>query len=235
MDAPLAFDPGTRWAYGISTDILGILVEAVSKQSLDAYMSEHIFTPLDMLDTGFSVPASKQERVVTAFARSADGSLQAIPQDLSPPAFFAGGGGLFSTARDYSRFLRAILRSGELDGRRILLAATIDLMATNQIGQLEAADGLVTTQPALSNDFSFFPDSRDSFGLGFLINQKAVAGGRSAGSLAWAGLYNTYFWVDRDRDVCGVLMTQQLPFFDSAVVKLLNEFETAIYLGVEAD
>ena len=142
--------------------------------------------------------------------------------------YFDGGGGLLSTAADYTRFLRALLRKGELDGVRILQAETVAMMGQNQIGTFEAGK-MRTVMPQLSNDVDFFPGSVNRFGLGFLINTQPVDGGRAAGSLAWAGLFNTYFWLDPKRDVCGVLMTQILPFYDSKVVELLNQFELAVH------
>jgi CubicO group peptidase (beta-lactamase class C family) len=218
-----------KWEYGISTDILGVLVEVTSGQSLDAYFREHIFTPLDMPDSYFIVPEEKLPRFATAYSKSDQGELTPIPYSRPSGDFYSGGGGLRSTARDYVRFLRAILNGGELDGVRILTAASVDLMAQNHIGDLEAADSVVTSAPELSNDFDFMPDSVDKFGLGFLINTDPVPGGRSAGSLAWAGLFNSYYWIDREKDICGVVITQILPFYDADVLALLKEFETAVY------
>jgi CubicO group peptidase (beta-lactamase class C family) len=232
LDVPLAFDPGMKWEYGISTDILGVLVEVVSGQSLDEYFREHIFIPLGMRDTYFIVPDEKLPRLATAYAKSDQGELTPIPYSRPTGEFFSGGGGLRSTARDYLRFLRAILRDGELNGVRFLSKASVDLMAQNHIGDLEAADSVVSLAPRLSNDFDFMPDSVDKFGLGFLINSDPVPEGRSAGSLAWAGLYNSYYWIDREKDVCGVLITQILPFYDADVLALLSEFETAVYAAV---
>ena len=229
IDAPLFFDLGTKWEYGISTDILGVLVEVISGQSLDDYFREHIFTPLRMPDTHFILPEEKLSRLATAYAKSSEGELTPIPYSRPSEDFFSGGGGLWSTAGDYIRFLRALLNEGELDGIRILDAATVDLMAQNHIGDLEAADSVISSAPGLSNDFDLMPESEDKFGLGFLINSEPIPGGRSAGSLAWAGLYNTYFWIDREKDICGVLITQILPFYDADVVGLLNGFETAVY------
>lgn len=134
-----------------------------------------------------------------------------------------------STAPDYIRFVRALLTGGELDGARILRAETIDLMARNQIGDLEAAGRMTSVVPNLSNDVHIFPDSEDKFGLGFLINTDAVEGGRAAGSLMWAGIFNTSFWIDRANGVGGVLMTQVLPFADDTVLELLGEFEKSVY------
>ena len=234
LDVPLSFDPGTKWEYGISTDILGVLVEVISGESLDDYFREHVFTPLDMPDTYFIVPEEKLPRLATAYTKSGQVELTPIPYSRPSGDFFSGGGGLRSTAGDYVRFLRAILNGGELDGVLILSSASVDLMAQKHIGDLEAANSVVSSAPNLSNDFDFMPDSVDKFGLGFLINTDPVPGGRSAGSLAWAGLYNSYYWIDREKDICGVLITQILPFYDADVLALLNEFETAVYAAAKS-
>lgn len=207
-------------------------MEAVSGQALDAYFREHILAPLGMRDTHFIVPEDKLSRLATAYAKSAQGELTPIPYSRPSGDFFSGGGGLSSTARDYLRFLRAILRDGELDGVRILSRESVDLMAQNQIGDLEATNSAVSFAPRLSNDFDFIPGSVDKFGLGFLINTDPVPAGRSAGSLAWAGLYNSYYWIDSENDVCGVLIIQILPFFDADVLALFSKFETAVYAAV---
>ena len=229
LDVPLAFDPGTKWEYGISTDILGVLVEAISGQSLDDYFREHIFIPLGMSDTYFIVPEEKLARLATAYSRSEQGELTPIPYSRPTGDFFSGGGGLRSTARDYVRFLQAILNGGEFDGARILSTASVNLMSQNRIGDLEAADSITTSDPRLSNDVNFMPDSVDKFGLGFLINTDPIPGGRPAGSLSWAGLYNSYYWIDPKNNICGVVITQILPFFDADVLELLSAFETAVY------
>ena len=229
LAAPLAFDPGTAWEYGISTAWVGVLVEVVSGQSLDDYFREHVFEPLRMHDTHFHLPEEKQSRLATIYSRSDEGSLIATgPRSNNP--FFSGGGGLVSTAPDYVRFLRALLNGGALDGVRILSEETVDLMAQNHIGELEVADLMISAMlPKLSNDVNLLPDSVDKFGIGFLINAKPIPGGRSERSLAWVGIWNTYFWIDRDRDVCGVLMTQISPFGDADVIQLFAQFETAVY------
>lgn len=234
LDAPLMSDPGTKWEYGISTDVLGVLVETISGQSLDDYFREHIFIPLKMRDTYFNVPEEKLHRLATAYSKSKQGELTPLPSSSSDGDFLSGGGGLRSTAGDYVRFLQAILNGGGLDGVRILSAVSVNQMAQNHIGDLEAANSVVTLVPDFSNDFDFLPDSADKFGLGFLINTDPISGGRSAGSLAWAGLYNSYYWIDREKDICGVVITQILPFYDPDVLTLLNEFETAVYAAVSA-
>lgn len=229
VDAPLAFDPGTQWQYGIGTDVLGILIEAVSGQSLDAYFQQHILAPLKMQDTYFNVPEEKQSRIATVHAKSVDGELTPILFSLRKGGFLSGGGGLLSTAGDYTRFLQAMLNEGELDGARILDKTTVQLMGQNHIGELEAANSIVSSAPALSNDINIFPDSVDKFGLGFLINSDPVPGGRSAGSLTWAGMYNSYYWIDMEQGICGVLITQVLPFYDADVVAVFDSFEKSVY------
>jgi methyl acetate hydrolase len=229
VDAPLSFDPGSQWEYGIGTDVLGILIEVISGQSLDVYFQQQIFTPLKMQDTFFNVPKEKHHRVATVHSKSVDGELTPITLSLRKGGFLSGGGGLLSTAGDYSRFLQAILNGGELDGARILNGSTVHSMAQNHIGKLEAANSIVSSAPSLSNDVNIFPDSVDKFGLGFLINSDPVPGGRSAGSLAWAGMYNSYYWIDIEKGICGVLITQILPFYDADVVTLFDEFEKSVY------
>lgn len=228
LAAPLVFNPGTEWQYGINTDWLGRLVEVVRDESLDDVFRENIFVPLGMNDTHFNLPPGKRGRLV-AVQRRTDGRL--VEQEHQPPPvrmFFSGGGGLVSTAPDYVRFLRMFLNHGSLGGNRVLKPETVALMAENHIGELEAG-AMQTVMSELSNDFDFFPSSEDRFGLGFLINTEPVQGGRSAGSLAWAGLYNTYFWIDLDRGVAGVLMAQILPFYDGPVIELLEQFEQSVY------
>jgi methyl acetate hydrolase len=226
---PLLFDPGTSWWYGTSTSWVGRLVEAVSGQSLDAYLREHVFDPLRMPDTGFNVPEADWPRTVVAARRHSDGNLvRGARQDPSPVTTFGGGGGLWSTADDYGRFMRMWLNNGELDGQRVLSAETVATMAANHVGPL-AAGTIVTALPDQSNDFTPTADGRGRFGLGFLINLDDQPGRRAAGSLAWAGLYNTYFWIDPASGVGGVILSQVLPFADPQILSVFEAFERAIY------
>ena len=232
LQAPLVFDPGTRWEYGINTDWLGRLVETVRGLPLDQVFKDEIFDPLGMQDTHFNLPSEKTSRLVASYDRQDDGSLIEEPREAPPRvSFFHGGDGLCSTAADYARFLRALLKGGQLDGARILQPETVALMGRNQIGDLEVG-ALRTVDTRLSNNVDMFPGSSDRFGLGFLINEKPVAGGRSARSLTWAGLRNTFFWIDPSQDVCAVLMMQILPFWDSKAVALLEAFEQEIYSNI---
>jgi len=229
LKAPLLFDPGTRWEYGISTDWLGKLVEKVSGQTLEDYFRQHIFQPLGMTDTFFDVPPEKQARVVALHQRQEDGSfLEPPPQPFKPMRFFSGGGGLYSTASDYLKFERMLLGGGKLGNKRILQSETVDQMSRNQIGDLMLVE-LRSQIPQLAKDPIRIPGSLDKFGLGFGINTKPVEGGRSRGSLAWAGIFNTFFWIDPPRKTCAVIMMQILPFSDDAAYSVVEHFERAVY------
>src|SRR5262245_6153660 len=233
LKAPLMFDPGSRWEYGISTDWLGKLVEKISGQTLEDYFRRHIFGPLGMSDTFFNVPVEKQKRVVPLYQRLGDGTLQQVPsQPFTPVRFFSGGGGLYSTASDYVKFMRMILNGGSLGKARILKSETVALMTRNQIGDLTLVQ-LTSLAPQIARNPIRIPGSLDKFGLGFAVNSKAVEGGRSAESLAWAGIFNTYFWIDPARKTCGVIMMQVLPFSDEAATSVFEQFEHAVYSGFD--
>ena len=231
---PLVFEPGERWLYSTSTDWLGRLVEKVSGFALEDYFRQHIFTPLAMPDTFYFVPKEKEVRLVTVNRRLADGSI--VKDSVQPPTSGftpIGGGGLSSTANDYIRFTRALLNGGELDGARILSAATVALMGQNHIGAL----GVPAQKTAIadrSEDFSFIADGRDKWGLGFLITADAVPGRRSAGSLSWGGINNTYYWLDPARGITGVILMQFLPFADRKALALYDTFEHGVYQLADA-
>jgi CubicO group peptidase (beta-lactamase class C family) len=231
LTAPLNFDPGERWEYGINIDIAGRMVEVVSGLDLETYMQRHIFAPLGMADSSFNPRPEWDGRLATVYGRREDGSLAPIALPASTVAdreFYPGGGGLFSTASDYLRFLRALMNGGELDGARILKPETVALMGQNHIGALEVQP-LPTQIPHLSNPVNLFPGMVKKWGLSFLINTEPGPAGRSAGSLAWAGLNNTYYWLDPVKKIAGVLMTQTLPFADPIVLETLDAFERAVY------
>jgi CubicO group peptidase (beta-lactamase class C family) len=231
---PLLFEPGTRWHYGTSVDWLGRLVEKVSGLPLEEYFRQKIFTPLGMPDTSYFVPKDKEARLVTVNRRGADGSLATdTPQPPTSGFTPVGGGGLTSTAADYIRFTRLFLNGGELDGARIISADSVAQMSRNQIGTV----GVPALKSALadrSEDFSFIADGRDKWGLGFLITTDAVAGKRSAGSLSWGGIDNTYYWIDPARDISGVILMQFLPFADRRALAVYDTFERGIYRLADA-
>jgi CubicO group peptidase (beta-lactamase class C family) len=222
--APLGFAPGSRWEYGISIDIAGLIVEAVADKPLDVYFADHIFTPLGMPDTFYVVPEDKLARRATIHVRT-DGGYEPAP---SLQSRVTGGGGLSTTISDYVCFIRALLNGGEVDGARILEPATVDMMFENQIGEVSVLPGS-SAMPDFSNDFDMGFGVPAKWGLGFLLNSEPDPAGRAAGSGSWAGLFNSYFWIDRESDVCALLATQILPFYDAAAVALLKQFEEGVY------
>jgi CubicO group peptidase (beta-lactamase class C family) len=188
-----------------------------------------MFQPLGMNDTFFNVPAAKQARVVAVQQHQQDGSfVEPPPPPFVSVKFFSGGGGLFSTAGDYLKFARMLLNGGKLGNKRILRAETVDQMFHNQIGELTLVQ-LRSMIPQFAQDPIRLPGSPDKFGLGFGINSKPVEGGRSTGSAAWAGIYNTFFWIDSARKTCAVIFMQTLPFSDDTALSVVESFERAVY------
>lgn len=231
LRAPLMFDPGERWEYGINIDWVGRAVEKVSGQSLEVYFREHIFEPLGMTDTGFLIGSKQRARTARLYQKDEAGGMAAAPEGpLMPqnPEFFMGGGGLFSTAPDYMAFLQMLLNDGAYNGARVLAPETVAQMRQNHIGDLDVVT-LKTVQPNLSKDANFFPSMAHKWGLSFDINTQPGPHGRSADSLCWAGLFNTYFWIDPKARVTGAIMTQILPFVDDDVMNLYAQFESGIY------
>ena len=222
--------PGAHWHYGTNVDWIGRLVETVSRKNLEAYFQQYVFQPLGMRDTSFILPPEKLDRLVSNYQRDSNGVLQESPRIQPPvPTAFNGGGGLFSTAEDYVRFTQMILRRGlSADGKRILHASSVRAMSSNQTGSLDAGK-IRTTMPERSANVDFHPGESDRFGLGFLINPKAYDAGRSAGSLAWGGIRNTFYWIDPKRDIAAVLLMQFLPFCDDAAMGMMRDFERAVY------
>ena len=229
---PLAFNPGTRWQYGVGIDWAGKVVEAITGATLNAYVQDNICKPLGMASTGYQLTEDLRARLAGVHQRGADGVISAV--DFDPPqntAHFNGGGGMYSTAPDYARFMRMILNGGSLDGAQVLKPETVGLMGENHIGDL-LVEKLNTCMPHLSFDAEFYPDMAKKWGLTFMINQDDVPGARRAGSLAWAGLRNSYFWIDPKSDLTGAIFTQQFPFADPGVLALLDRFEQAVYAHV---
>jgi len=229
LTTPLLFDPGDKWEYGISIDWIGKMVETVSGQKLDRYFQDNIFGPLGMKDTSFKLSPSQRARLASVHQRDDKGALApiefALPED---PEFLMGGGGLYGTARDYLPFTQMVLNGGSAGGAQLLRRDTVDLMAQNHIAPLDIPY-IKTAAPGLSNDVDLFPGIRKGWGLSFLINTQEAPTGRAAGSLAWAGLANTYFWIDRTKRVAGVFLSQLLPFYDHTTINLFGKFETEVY------
>lgn len=234
LKLPLVSDPGTRWEYGINIDFVGKAVEAASGKRLDAYLQDHLFTPLGMTDTAFKIGEAQRQRLVAMHGRNPDGSLAPIPFELEQdPEFHMGGGGLYGTADDYIKFTQMILNQGKGNGNQVLKPETVALMGQNHIGELTMTR-MTSAVAFATNDVDLYPDMVKKWGLSFLITTEETAEGRSPGSLAWAGLANTYYWIDPARDVTGVILMQVLPFADGQCLEAFAGFERGVYNGLEA-
>ncbi|MGA7812894.1 serine hydrolase domain-containing protein, partial [Caballeronia sp.] len=225
LSVPLVNDPGTAWEYGTNTDWLGLIVEKLSGQSLSSYLKQHVYGPLGMNDSTFTPSAEQRGRLLRVMQRQADGALAPSSLDLPLTSEWdASGHGSYGTVQDYGRFLQAWLN----DGAGILEPATVEMALQNHLGQIKLPELLKSTIPELSNDVPAAPVLQ-SWGLGFHLTLADVPGMRSNGTGDWAGVFNTYYWIDRAKGIGGVLMTQVLPFFDMPVVETLIGFETAVY------
>ncbi len=225
---PLMFEPGAKWAYGGSIERVSRMVEIASGKGIDRYFRDHVTGPLGMNDTVFALDAAQRLREANLHVREASGRLVAKPPEKQAERkVFSGGGGIYSTAPDYLSLLQALLNGGSLRGARILAPETVAMMSANQIGNLEAGI-LRTTNPALSNDVDFFPGTHLRWGLANMINLDPVRDGRRAGSLTWAGLLNTYYWIDPTMRIAGVVMMQILPFADHEALTVYRQFEQAV-------
>ena len=226
---PLLFEPGEQWLYSTGIDWGGRIVESLSGKNLETYFRDHIFTPLGMTETAYNPPDDRRARLTVVHRRRPDGTFEADPVQ---PAWSVpqpvGGGGLASTASDYIRFVQMLLNQGTLNGTRIASAETVATMSRNQIGSV-GVRAVKTAMPERSSDFTFVEDGRDKWGIGFMITAASKPGRRSAGSLSWGGLNNTYFWIDPARGIGGVILMQFLPFSDSKALSLYDAFERAVY------
>jgi len=232
QDLPLLFDPGTRWAYGESTRVLGTLVETVAGQSLDDFMAERIFSPLGMTDTAYVVPRAKNGRVVTVHRSSEEGLVETPnPDEISAPD--NGDGGLHSTAADYIKFVQMFLNGGRAaGGTRLLSEDSVRLMGRNHTGTVRV-ELQPAAMPELTRPFPLGAGS-DVFGLGFQITgAHGDAQMRAPGSMSWAGIFNTEFWIDPDTGIGAVLLMQYLPFYDDTAIETLQGFERELYRSLE--
>jgi len=229
LRVPLLFDPGERWGYGINLEWAGKIVEAVSGKKLSAYLRENLFDTLGMHDTAFKITPSMRERVAKLHERGDDDTLRAIEFEVpQEPETEMGGGGHYSTAGDYLKFVQMILNRGWSSNGRVLKPETVDLMSRNHMGDLRVSR-LETVMPTRSNNVEIFPGVPKTWGLSFMINEAAAPTGRSPGSLSWAGLANCYYWIDPSQQLGGVYLTQIFPFGDRKALPLYLEFESTIY------
>ncbi|EJN28781.1 penicillin-binding protein, beta-lactamase class C [Pseudomonas sp. GM79] len=227
---PLLFEPGEQWEYGSSMDWAGLVVEAITGKRLGEVMQQRIFEPLGMTDTAFSMTASMLQRRAGMHQREEDGSLTAVEGSLLPeePEVHMGGHGLFSTVKDYCLFIRAWLNDGQGDHGRILKPETIRFAEKNGLDNLKIK-ALPCVIPSISHTAEFFPGMPKSWALSFMINEQDAPTGRPAGSLAWAGLANLFYWIDRKNGIGGFWATQILPFVDPVSTNGYLDFETAAY------
>lgn len=236
LELPLLHDPGERWTYGASTRALGLIVERVTGSNLESWYQANIFKPLGMVDTSWAVPVEKQHRVPRLHARvnSAVAPAARTPIPSSPASVTRGDGGLYSTVHDYGRFMRMILNGGRLGSTKILSERSVRTMGENHIGRTVVEEQLVG-DPVRTRPFPLGA-GRDKFGLGFQIasgshDPHGNSGNRfrSPGSLSWAGLYNTEFWIDPVKQIAGVQLMQLLPFYDEGAIRTLRDFEGLVY------
>ena len=230
LDIPLAFDPGSRWDYGIGIDWAGKMLEAASGQSLGAYFRDNLFAPLGMDSTAFRLTDEMRGRMAKVHARLGEREFELqmeleIPQE---PEFEMGGGGLYSTIGDYAKFVRMILNKGAADGQQVLKSETVEMMSVNQIGDCRVPL-LKSAVPESSNDAEFFPGLEKGWGLSFMILEQDAPTGRPAGSLSWAGMANSFFWIDPKNGIGGVYATQIIPFADTKSLPLAESFESLVY------
>jgi len=233
LHVPLIADPGTRWEYGISSDWLGQVIEAVSGSDLAGYCAENIFAPLGMPDATFRPSDEQLARLMTLYSRTPEGGLVEPVLEVPEPEFAMGGSGAYATAADYLRFLRALLRGGELDGERVLRAETVELAFSDQLDGAPLPDVMHSAMPELSNDVPAFPFAQ-GWGLGFHLFLEDLPGMRRAGSGDWGGLFNCSYWIDHTTGVVGLFLTQVLPFYDARIVETTAGFELGAYADVGA-
>lgn len=227
LKAPLVFNPGSNWDYGIGIDWLGVLIEKLSDLSLQEYMQKNVFEPLEMADTSYDTTQEIRDRMVKVYSRNGDGYLELPFEGPKKSAFYSGGGNLNSTISDYSKFLQLFL-SGPSVKEKVLSQESIDMMISNQTGTL-FMQTMKTTSTAISNDVNFFPETEKPWGFGFMINASDVVNGRPAKSAGWAGLFNSFFWLDKKNNLAGLIMMQMLPFLEDGAQKTLRDFEQSVY------
>jgi CubicO group peptidase (beta-lactamase class C family) len=231
LDLPLVHEPGEKWTYGASTRVLGMVIEKITGQRIDAFLEARILGPLGMRDTTYAVPAAKTARVVNR-NQKADGKITEIPNPAEIPATIRGDGGLYSTAGDYARFIQMILNHGKLGSVRLLKEETVREMGRNQTGDVKVRLQ-PTAEPLRSKPYPLGA-GEDVWGLGFQLAVPAqpAADMRRPGSMNWAGINNTFFWIDPEKQIGVIVLMQMLPFYDDAAINVLQGTEKLVYQHV---
>lgn len=228
---PFLREPGEKWEYGVSIDWLGLVVEQVTGEPIQAFLQREILGPLGMGSTDVIFRPDMADRKTPVHVADAQGRLTPSDIDITGVGFYSMGGCMKGTGPDYARFLRMFLRGGELDGARVLRPETVEAMSVNAIGDLRLCT-LPSAAPGVAAPVEFFPGVEKTFTLGFMRNEERLDGRRHAGSLSWAGLFNTYFWIDPTVGIAGVLMMQQAPFSSPEAMAVYDSFERAVYAGL---
>lgn len=228
----LLHDPGAAWTYGVNIDWLGRVVEQVRGRRLGEVMRERLFEPLEMHDIGFRMSESMKARRAVIHDRAADGRLAPLPDLVlpDPPPMDMGGHGLYATVGEYMKFIRMLLDDGRGPGGTVLRPQTVAAMSRDGLAALGlSVGGWTTSIPSLSNTGEFFPCTDKGWAYSFMTNREATPSGRPAGSLMWAGLANSFFWIDRATGIGGYWATQILPFQDAVSYPAFVEFEATVY------
>ncbi len=212
---PLLHEPGEKFTYGLSTDMLGYLVEVISGKSFDAFLKERIFEPLEMTETYFYPPESAYDRIAPVYESSTEGVKKSavdydLPMTNSNKNYYSGGAGLFSTALDYAKFMQMMVNGGNYNGHQILSPKTIELMLTNQIAHIT-------------------DDWQCGLGVGISDERSFARDGRSPGSYWWSGFFSTSFWIDPSEDLTAVLMLQMVPNWNPEVHQ---KFQNLVYQSI---
>lgn len=231
MAFPFHREPGEKWEYSVATDWLGLAVEAAAGEPIEPFLSREIFELLGMTATDARFRTDMADRRAAVHAPRAEGGFDALDIDISAPDYVSMGGGLKGTGPDYLRFCRMILGGGALDGRRVLAPESVQAMSENAIGALRLTT-LPTANAAVTAPLEIFPGVEKSFTLGFMRNETDMPGKRRAGSLCWAGIFNTHYWIDPSAGIAAVLMMQQSPFLSAEAVETYDAFERAVYAAL---
>jgi methyl acetate hydrolase len=233
---PLLFDPGDKWEYGSNIDWCGQIVESIRGKRLGEVMKERIFVPLGMEDIAFSLNPSMRQRLAVIHQREADGSLTPLPDLQLPPdpELHMGGHGLYASIGEYMKFIRMWLNDGAGPQGRVLKKETVEAAVRNGLQSHQKVVMLPGVIKSLSNDAEFFPGLRKSWSYTFMVNDEEAPTGRPAGALGWAGLANSFFWIDRKSGLGGYWATQILPFADPTSFGGYMDLETAAYASYGA-